>query len=197
MSLVKPEEQRMYLFLQGNITPQELRLLENDTKNDAALEQDLWMNELIVEAVCKRALKMEKMKLWDNEIRTRNLEEEIAALNMENQRLKEQHAEKALLIKDEMSRQKAETNEIIDRLKREVDSIQKEHERISQLLEKVGERDNEIERNRLELMKSKQKEQEEISILNRRISILTKVVFFFFCAAFLAILAFIFLRNWI
>ena len=195
MSLVKPEEQRMYLFLQGNITPQELRLLENDTKNDAALEQDLWMNELIVEAVCKRALKMEKMKLWDNEIRTRNLEEEIAALNMENQRLKEQHAEKALLIKDEMSRQKAETNEIIDRLKREVDSIQKEHERISQLLEKVGERDNEIERNRLELMKSKQKEQEEISILNRRISILTKVVFFFFCAAFLAILAFIFLRN--
>ncbi len=195
MSLVKPEEQRMYLFLQGNITPQELRLLENDTKNDAAFEQDLWMNELIVEAVCKRALKMEKMKLWDNEIRTRNLEEEIAALNMENQRLKEQHAEKALLIKDEMSRQNAEADEVIDRLKNEVDSIQKEHERISQLLEKVCERANEIERNRLELMKSKQKEQEEISILNRRISILTKVVFFFFCAAFLAILAFIFLRN--
>ena len=195
MSLVKPEEQRMYLFLQGNITPQELRLLENDTKNDAALEQDLWMNELIVEAVCKRALKMEKMKLWDNEIRTRNLEEEIAALNMENQRLKEQHAEKALLIKDEMSRQNAEADEVIDRLKNEVDSIQKEHEIIIQLLEKVGERDNEIERNRLELMKSKQKEQEEISILNRRISILSKVIFFFFCAAFLAILAFIFLRN--
>ena len=195
MSLVKPEEQRMYLFLQGSITPQELRLLENDTKNDAALEQDLWMNELIVEAVCKRALKMEKMKLWDNEIRIQHLEEEIAALNMENQRLKELQGEKELLIKNKLLHQETEKNRIIDRFKNEVGSIQKEHERIIQLLEKVCERDNEIERNRLELMKSKQKEQEEISILNRRISILTKVVFFFFCAAFLAILAFIFLRN--
>lgn len=195
MSLVKPEEQRMYLFLQGNITPQELRLLENDTKNDAALEQDLWMNELIVEAVCKRALKMEKMKLWDNEIRIQHLEEEIAALNMENQRLKELQGEKELLIKNKLLHQETEKNRIIDRFKNEVGSIQKEHERIIQLLEKVCERDNEIERNRLELMKSKQKEQEEISILNQRISILTKVVFFFFCAAFLAILAFIFLRN--